>query len=520
MRTVLALAVSSVVVLAACGDDGDNPGTPDAAPDAPPIARCEPTPPPLVTDGPLADPLALPLPASCVAGGMRDAVGRWFVRDASSNFNYAYPKIEGDCDTGFRRANVGPDDLDPSDDGYATHQWSDGTRFLRRTYFRFPETGTPEFEYVSLFAACMLPDGTLAGINGSYDTDGGEAFIDMPGTRFNPRTETSPALALVGEQGTDSTGLPLVAYNVVVDGTHAYTVGPNGFDVLDVSDPASPTAVAHLDGSFNDVKVVRGGGSVVAYLSPLDNDSTQVIDVTDPTAPVAQTEIAEYSHSVFVQTVGSQKLLYLATYTDKVPVFDVNNPLAPVRLGEATVPGEIAGVHDLFADGDMIYANNTTAGLVAFDVSGGLDTSVEHGRILTPYSHASYAGIAGGRPIVLHGDEGMTPSDGGAFLRVLEGDPGSAGFINTEVGRYQTRPEVGIHNILLVGDLVYIAYYHDGVRVVDVSNAAQPTEVAHYNTWNDATAPGFAFESALGIRVAGNHIYVADSMRGLIILEH
>jgi hypothetical protein len=518
MRTAIALALSSTLVLVACGGD-DQPADPDAAPpDAPPGARCEPTPPALV-EGPMGDPLALPLPVGCVTGGMRDAPGRWFVRDGGSNFNFLYPKITGDCDQGFRRANVNPDDLDPTDDGYATHQWSDGTRFMQRTYYRFPETGDPQYEYVSVFAACMLADGTLAGLEGTYDTDTGEAFAQMPGHRFGPRTETSTPLHLVGELGTDLNGDPIIAYNVFIDGTHAYTVGPRGFDVIDIADPAAPVAVAHLAGQFNDVKVVRGAGKVVAYLSPLRNDNTSVIDVTNPAAPVAQTQISEYSHSVFLQTVGAQTLLYLATYTDKVPVFNVNNPVAPVRLGEASVPGPIAGVHDLFAAGNMIYANNTTEGMVAFDVSGGLDSAVERGRIPTSYSHASFAGTAGGRPIVLHGDEGMTPNDGGAFLRILEGDPTSPSFISGELGRYQTRPEVGIHNFLLLGDLVYIAYYHDGVRVVDVSNAAQPTEVAHYNTWNDDTAPGGPFESALGIRLANGLIYVADSMRGLIILE-
>ena len=48
---------------------------------------------------------------------------------------------------------------------------------------------------------------------------------------------------------------------------------------------------------------------------------------------------------------------------------------------------------------------------------------------------------------------------------------------------------------------------------------AQPKEVAHFNTWNDATAPGGPFEGALGIRVVGDKIYVADSIRGLLILK-
>jgi len=55
--------------------------------------------------------------------------------------------------------------------------------------------------------------------------------------------------------------------------------------------------------------------------------------------------------------------MYLATYTNKVPVYDVTAPLVPVMIGEATVPDPYGdGVHDLFATHDMIYANSTTAG--------------------------------------------------------------------------------------------------------------------------------------------------------------
>src|SRR6185295_18102586 len=129
----------------------------------------------------------------------------------------------------------------------------------------------------------------------------------------------------------------------------------------------------------------------------------------------------------------------------------VSHPSTPVRLGTTTVPGEQAGVHDMFVDGDRIYANNTTAGLVAVDVSGGLDQPVELGRIPTTFSHTSVAATVGGRPIVLHDDEGFTGSDGGAFLRILDGDRSSPTFM-TELARYQSRREVGIHNFQIVGN--------------------------------------------------------------------
>lgn len=57
------------------------------------------------------------------------------------------------------------------------------------------------------------------------------------------------------------------------------------------------------------------------------------------------------------------------------------------------------------------------------------------------YSHASWVGEVDGRPIAITGDEGYN-----AHMQVVDVDPASADFM-TEIGRYQTRPEVSIHNI-------------------------------------------------------------------------
>ncbi len=510
MRTA-SLAWLPALLAAACGDNFDPPasGTPDGGDPA----RCAPTPPALPTSGPLIDPLALTL-EGCVEGGLKDLPGRWFVASEGAGFSFEYPKFEGSCETGFRRMFLA-DDLDGSD-GTTTHTWSDGTRIFMRNYLRFDIPGGPAFEFADALAACLRADGTLLAQQALFNTDRGQLVFPMRGRRFAPHDGAPVGLTLLGELG-EQNGMPMPAYNVVVDGSYAYTVGPFGLDVIDVSNPAAPVHRGHADGSFNDVRVVRGGGKIVAYAAPLFGDETAVIDVTDPAGPVQTSVIPEYSHSLQVQTVGNTTHLYLASYTNGVPRFDVTNPLVPVRLGEATIPGPESGVHDLTVDGDRLYINYTEAGFVALDISGGLDAAVELGRRPSPYSHASWAGTAGGRKILLHGDEGMV-EDGGAYLSVLDGDSASPTFMQ-EIGSYRTRKEVGIHNMQLVGDKAYISYYQDGVRVVDLSDPTMPREVAHYNTWREETAYGGPFEGAIGIRVAGDKIYVADMERGLMIFE-
>ncbi|MBA3394771.1 MAG: hypothetical protein H0T89_19145 [Deltaproteobacteria bacterium] len=483
-------------MLAACGDN----------------QTCEVPASPLPTEGELVDPYAMELPADCVQGGLLNLPGRWFFVDPSEIFEFSYPRFEGSCSEGFRRSFAGDDDHDPSDGG-SRYTWSDGTRLFTRAEFRFQLPDRSIYTYTSASAFCVLSTNRIARATVTLATGYEPRSTHGIGTRFGRKDALADGLELVGEVG-EAIG----ALNLVIDGSYAYVAGNRGLDIVDVTDASAPRHVANFDGSFNDVKVVHANGKLFAILAPRSG-RTLIVDVTDEQIPRLVSAIPEYSHSLFLQTRGATTELYLATGESSVPKYDITNPLAPVRIGTAVVPGVEGSVHDLFVDGDRIYANNTRAGLVAFDVSAGLERPVELGRAPASYSHSSWVGTAGGRKIILHGDEGMTKTaDGGAYLRVLDGDPASPKFM-TDIGRYQTRPQVGIHNFEVHGDRAYIAYYQDGVRVVDLSDPTKPREIAHYNTWDPETAPGGAFEGALGVRVVGDLIYVADDLRGLLIFR-
>lgn len=475
----------------------------------------------LPTEGDYIHPDELTLPEECVVGGLANVPGRWFVRDPTKRFGFDYPRIEGSCTNGYRRSGAA-DDYSFEDDGRTRHTWSDGTRLFFRSEQRAPTPDGTIYSSISASAMCMLPDGTLAAVlvSGTRFGESNQFAISSAiGTRFAHKDALARGLELVGELATTASGQPGVALNLVVEGAIAYVAASTGLHVVDVSDPAMPVEIGHHEGYFNDVKVVHAADQTYAILAG-NGQRTQIVDVTMPSEPNLVQIIDNYSHSLFVQQQDARVELYLSDYESAIPIYDVTNPLAPTRIGAARVPSEqMAGVHDLFVDGTQIFANYTTGGFVAFDVATSLSSPLLLGSLPTSYSHASWRGVAGGRPVLLHGDEGMTGTgDGGAFMRVLDGDPASPTFMQ-ELGRYQSRPEVGIHNIELHGDLAYIAYYQDGVRIVDLADPTAPREVAHYNTWDPLTAYGGPFEGAIGIRVVDGLIYVADSERGLLILR-
>jgi hypothetical protein len=504
MRTATALGLAVVV---GCGDN--LPAPPDCTLYAPPT-------------GPLSDPYAIPLPDTCVEGGLVDAVGRWMMYEPDSRAAFDYPRYELACG---RVRRVGRPEYVEYDSGFVEQMWSDGTRFMvRGVSVGAWSDGTP-LMFVMATVTCRLPDGTLAGTYRSVQIDDGVEgdpyTITLVGERFAPKDELASGLELIGSVAIGVDDEPIAGLNVVADGGYAYVAANGGLDVIDVRNRSAPRAVGHAGTYYNDVRIVHAGGRVIAFGA---NETTDIIDVTDPDDPTIVGALDMYSHSLQLDSRGNASL-YLATTDRDIPVFDVSDPLAPVLLGDVVLPGSVPyvdAIHDLFVDGSTLYVNDSWSGTIALDVSAGLDAPVELARFappFEPYSHASWAGTAGGRPIVLAGEEGgVGPVDGMAFLHVLDGDRASPGFM-TEIGRYQTRREVGIHNFQLVGDRAYIAYYQDGVRVVDLSDPTQPRELAHYNTWDDETAYGYVFEGALGIRVVDGLIYVADSERGLLILR-
>jgi hypothetical protein len=216
-------------------------------------------------------------------------------------------------------------------------------------------------------------------------------------------------------------------------------------------------------------------------------------------------------HSIFVDG----PLAYLADVdAGAMRVFDVSQPARAVEIGRYARPEPGAFVHDLMVGGGRCYLNYWDQG---FDVLDCTDPTrpreLGRYRYARMTSHSSWVGPIGGRLVALHGDE-----DYGGHLRLLDVTDPAAGV--ALVGEWQTRPEVSVHNVMLVGTTAYLAHYQDGLRVLDVSDPARPRPVAYANTWSFAGAPGSSFyEGALGIDVdpAARLIYVADSARGLLI---
>lgn len=77
-----------------------------------------------------------------------------------------------------------------------------------------------------------------------------------------------------------------------------------------------------------------------------------------------------------------------------------------------------------------------------------------------------------------------------------------------------------IHNPFVVGDKAYLAWYSDGVRVVDIANAADPREIGAYVPPDEITSGGDTLKPLVwGIFVKDDVIYLSDIHLGLHVVR-
>ncbi|PTL79579.1 LVIVD repeat-containing protein [Vitiosangium sp. GDMCC 1.1324] len=324
----------------------------------------------------------------------------------------------------------------------------------------------------------------------------------------------------------ESSGLELVSESYVAQGYpvdvyvtkgYAYVVAVDlmgkkgGLTVFDVRDKAAPVKVKtiHMDGdSYWNAAWAKGDA---LYVASADR-GVLLFDITDPADPKLVRNLPGGSGRVNNHTLFIEGDRLYATTNNSVSIFDVSKPLEPIELNRYSPFNQAP--HDMLAVGDRLYISYGVSGFVVADVSNPNDPRML-GMFEYPeqFSHANAVGTIGGRTIAFMGGEGP-----GEHLRVLDvTNPANI----VKIGKFQLRPTLSIHNMLLVGKKLYVAWYQEGVRVLDVSNPTQPTQVAYYNTWRE-TDPGRGdyFDGSIGIRIPGDgYIYVVDTSRGLIILR-
>ncbi len=262
----------------------------------------------------------------------------------------------------------------------------------------------------------------------------------------------------------------------------------------DVTDPADIEKVNEVQvdaRTVNDVKVSADGELAVIGREGASNRRNGIVVLGAGNPREGVPVLSEFTnqltggvHNLFVD--GDH--VYALSAGRRYDIIDIEDPRNPERVGRFELQTQGHSVHDVWVSDGIAFSSNWSDGVVAVDVGGGgrggtPERPVELGRYAYPngWNHAAfpYRSRSTGKFYLFAGDEaypygGLANDAEDAQLPFR-----TAGWIHVidwtdwdnprEVARYQV-PEAGSHNIWVEDDIMYVGFYYPGgLRVVDVS---------------------------------------------------
>jgi hypothetical protein len=322
------------------------------------------------------------------------------------------------------------------------------------------------------------------------------------------------------------------------------TWGANGDTYFwDVTDPANIVSIdtVRVDArTVNDVKISADGtiGVITREGASDRKNGMVVLDVSNPRDVKILSEYNEGLtggvHNAFIY----EDHVYAVNNGRRYDIINIEDPENPVTVGrfELDTPGH--SIHDVWIEDGIAYSSNWSDGVVAVDIGsrdseladagGSPENPVQLGSYSYPSgrNHAAFPfkSQSTGDFYVIAGDESFPYG-----LPTRSNPVAAAGWIHfikfdgweqpKEVARYQV-PEAGTHNFWVVGDLLFVAYYNAGLRIVDISGELmgnlydQGREIAKFEpTHPDAIVPNAPF--TWGPQPYKGHIFISDWNSGL-----
>ncbi len=271
-----------------------------------------------------------------------------------------------------------------------------------------------------------------------------------------------------------------------------------GMYVVDASDPAAPAVVATVPVPSFDMKTWGHYAYTVTGSGDGGADLGRIVDLSDPTAPVVVGSFPS-SHNLFIDERG---FLYL-----EIPglrIYDLNaDPLAP-RFVWAANSG---GGHDATVVGDRLYDFHGNVTNI-YDIQ-----DRARPQLLSPVSH----------PTISYHHNGWPSKDGRYLFITDELAAGNTADVTIwDIAQVDdpimaatiSDPSATVHNVFVVGDVLFASYYTAGFRVFDVSDPSRPGLVYEYDT---LPTEGQVWDGAWGVYpfAPSGNVYVSDIRSGL-----
>lgn len=326
------------------------------------------------------------------------------------------------------------------------------------------------------------------------------------------------------------------------------TWGANGdtyfWDVTDPSNIVSIDTVRVDARTINDVKISEDGKLAVITREGASTrrNGLVILDVTNPREVKILSEYTEDLTGGVHNTFIYENHIYAVNNGRKYDIINIDDPKNPRTVSQVELDTPGHSIHDVWVEDGIAYSSNWRDGIVAFDVGSkstanapemaGVVGSPENPVMLGSYAypngrnHAAFPfkSKSTGDFYVIGGDE-IFPYG----LPSRENPVPAAGWIHfvkfdswdnpQEVARYEV-PEAGTHNMWVYDDLLFVAYYNAGLRIVDISGELmgnlydQGREIARFLPQHpDAIIPNSPF--TWGPQPYKGHIFISDWNTGL-----
>ncbi len=282
-------------------------------------------------------------------------------------------------------------------------------------------------------------------------------------------------------------------------GTHSAAGHAYIWDVTDPEDLDIVDVVRVDARTVNDVKISEDGATAVISREGASNrrNGLVILDVSDPSTGVQK--LAEYDdqltggvHNTFIHAGH----VYALSGGRRFDIINIEDPSVPHRVGSFALDNPARSIHDVWVVEGIAYSANWSDGVAVIDVGGaGKGGTPQDPQLIgqfpfpTGWNHAvyPYRSVSTGKFYIFAGDEAARTGRYSPLAEIGTGTPGYddeptrwRGWVhilewdeNFEapprlVGRYEV-PEAGSHNIWIEDDVMYVAFYNGGLRVVDVS---------------------------------------------------
>ena len=313
-------------------------------------------------------------------------------------------------------------------------------------------------------------------------------------------------------------------WGMVVNDREIAIIGSTaGTHFFDVTDPVNSTEVAFVAGAYTGGGVIHRDyhdfdGYLYVVCDEGSSSTLQIIDVS--TLPDSVTTVYDSnnlftkSHNIYIDTATAK--LYACASNTAMDVYDLHTPTNPTLIYSYT--GAVGHVHDAFVRNDTAFLNCGNEGLRVFDFSM-VNTMGDQPVQLATFTSYPDAG---------YNHSGWLNDDGTVYIMQDENHGYDVKILDvadlTNISVLATfnsgvDPQSMAHNGIIKGNLAYIPYYHDGLRVFDISDPSNPVQTWEYDTY--APNSHASFKGAWGIYpyLPSGNIIVSDMQTGLYIFD-